>query len=325
MPTLDMRRNAVEARQDLAFALNQRGLAHAEIATICGWSPTSDGIRRAIRAGERRAQSNTGRTSQRQFGVEIEFNGTPRRNAVQQIEELDNRIATQVEGYNHTVGSYWKFITDGSVDGTGTGEGGLEAVSPILRGEQGLAEMGTILKGIRRAGGRVNRTCGIHVHHDANDMSGGQLAWLLEFYVENQQVIDSVLAPSRRSTNINRWCKPWEGDDKRRMLAAAKTGVKRNMAEGPFNRYRTINVTSYAKYGTIEFRQHQGSLNTKKITAWIKFGQAMMETATASDEAAVPRFANIAEMTNHLTRMGGLPGEIAEYLCDRADDYAGEE
>lgn len=318
-----MRRNAVEARQDLAYALRERGLGHNEIAAICGWSPQSDGIRRAIAAGKRRAEANIGRTSQRKFGVEIEFGGIRRQVAVDAVRELDNRIPMEVQGYNHNVTSVWKFITDGSVDSQGNGEGGLEAVSPILQGEAGLAAMTTVLKGIRRAGGRVNRTCGIHVHHDANDMSGTQLAWLLEFYVENQRIIDTVLAPSRRSTNINRWCKPWAGADKDRMLATAKTGNK--MGLGRFDRYRTINVVSYAKYGTIEFRQHQGSLNAKKITAWIKFGQAMMETAKASEGAAVPTFANIGEMTNHLTRMGGLPGEIAEYLKDRADDYASEE
>ena len=323
MPTLDMRRNAVEQRQDLAYALNQRGLSHAEIADICGWSPTSDGIRRAIRAGERRAQTNAGRTSQRRFGVEIEFNGTPRRNAQQAIENLDNQILTVIEGYNHEVRDHWKLITDGSVDGTGTGEGGLEAVSPILKGETGFAHLRTVLKGIRTAGGRVNRSCGLHVHHDANDMTGSQLAWLIEFYIENQKVIDTVLAPSRRTDNFNRWCKPWGNDEKRRMLAAAKTGVKTEMRH--YDRYRTINVTSYAKYGTIEFRQHQGSLNAKKITAWVKFGQAMMETAIASEGADVPHFANIGEMVNHLTRMGGLPGEIGEYLVERADDYASEE
>lgn len=325
MPVLDMRRSAVEARQDLAYSLRERGLSHNEIAAVCGWSPSSDGIRRAILAGEARARSNRGRTSGRRFGVEIEFNGTPRRQALTAIEELDNQIVTQIEGWNHEVRDHWKFTTDSSVDGTGTGEGGLEAVSPILQGERGFADMSTVLKGIRRAGGRVNRSCGLHVHHDANDMTGAQLAWLLGLYVENQTVIDSVLAPSRRSTVRNRWCNPWVGEDKANMLAAAKTGDKRRMDGNRFNRYRTINITSYAKYGTIEFRQHQGSLNAKKITAWIKFGQAMMEAAIVSAEEATPRFATIADMTEFLTRKGGLPGEIAEYLCDRADDYATEE
>lgn len=323
MPTLDMRRNAVQQRQDLAFALNQRGLSHAEIAEICGWSPQSDGIRRAIRAGELRAQSNVGRTSDRKFGVEIEFNGTPRQNAVNAIEELDNRIEVTIESWNHHVRPHWKFITDGSVDGIGTGEGGLEAVSPILQGERGFAELGTVLKGIRQAGGQVNRSCGLHVHHDARDMTGIQLAWLLEFYTTNQGVIDGLLAPSRRSSNRNRWCQPWEGMDRQEMLAAARMPTeeaKRRM--GRMNRYRTINVTAYAKYGSIEFRQHQGSLNARKITAWVKFGQAMMETAMQSGGADVPAFSNVSEMTNHLVRMGGLPGEIAEYLNDRAEDYA---
>jgi hypothetical protein len=171
----------------------------------------------------------------------------------------------------------------------------------------------------------VDRTCGLHVHHDARDMTGTQLAWMLEFYVENQTVIDSILAPSRRSTSGAYYCQPWQQGEKRTLYSTArmaKSSPSLFNDQRNFPRYRTVNVQSYAKYGTIEFRQHQGSLNPRKIAAWVRFGQAMMETAMASDGADVPRFTSIQEMTNHLTRMGGLPGDVAEYLCDRAEDYA---
>lgn len=321
MPTLDMRRTAVEARQDLAFAMRERGLSHAEIAAVCGWSPNSDGIRRAILAGAERAKTNRGRTSTRGIGVEIEFLGTPRRRAVDAINELDNRIQVEIEGWNHRVQDYWKFITDGSVDGTGTGEGGLEAVSPILYGEKGLAELKMVLEGIRNAGGRVNRSCGLHVHHDARDMSAAQVAYLLEMYCENQTTIDQMLAPSRRSTNRNRWCQPWS-HDKEHMIQTAKDG--RSLEN--FDRYRTINVTSYPKYGSIEFRQHQGTLNHRKIVAWVKFGQAMMEHAKTIDNttSTPPKFETVKEMTQFLITGGKLPAEVADYLTHRAEDYAAE-
>lgn len=46
------------------------------------------------------------------------------------------------------------------------------------------------------------------------------------------------------------------------------------------DRYRTLNIVSYEKYGTFEVRQHQGTLNSKKVVNWIRLILSIAKTAT---------------------------------------------
>jgi len=50
-------------------------------------------------------------------------------------------------------------------------------------------------------------------------------------------------------------------------------------------RWRTLNLTSYGRYGTIEIRQHQGTLDAEKILSWMRFGQAIIDTAKTEPTA----------------------------------------
>jgi len=46
-----------------------------------------------------------------------------------------------------------------------------------------------------------------------------------------------------------------------------------------FSRYHVINMTAYLKYGTVEFRQHSGTIEFVKIANWLKITQALVATA----------------------------------------------
>jgi hypothetical protein len=47
-------------------------------------------------------------------------------------------------------------------------------------------------------------------------------------------------------------------------------------------RYHKLNLSSYVSHGTIEFRQHQGTINYVKISRWIDLGMSMMRWAKYS-------------------------------------------
>lgn len=343
---LDMRNASVFARYDLAYAMRQQGFPVSVIMRECKYSSTGN-VYRAIRNGAERAKLNEGRVSQRMFGVEIEFNRTSQADALFGVQQLDDTVQILIEGYNHRVQDHWKIITDASVSGTGTGgqrqpcrncrpldgnehEGcscychrpqngpGLEVVSPILQGANGFRQLESVVKGIRSQGGGVDRSCGLHVHHDARDMSPAAVARLLKFYMDNQTTIDGLLAPSRRTCNYNQWCRPWDSYEKDEVVQRAINGSHL----GGYDRYKTINVTSYPKYGSIEFRQHQGTLNFNKIANWVRFGQAVVEAAIATTDEDHETFSDVASMLNYLVTKGGLPKSSADYLLDRANSYA---
>lgn len=325
MPVYNMRgpvRTEEAARQDLALQMRNRSFPRAEIIAQLGFDNDSQ-YYRAIKAARKREESNEYRVSQRAFGIEIEFNGTARRRVVDEILLLNPDFPVEIQDYNHEVQPRWKMITDSSVNGDNTydddddGEG-LELVSPILAGQKGFEELETAVRGIRNAGGDIDSSCGLHVHHDARDLTPAQVAGLLRFYIENQLVIDRFLAPSRRSTRNNQWCQPWREEEKNSVISAAKN----EQSLGRYDRYRTLNVTAYPKYGSLEFRQHQGTLNLEKMVLWIKFGQSIVEGSMHfEDPDVVPNFEGPAEMLEWLVKNGGLPRSAADRLLERSVEY----
>ena len=207
---------------------------------------------------------NRGRT----FGVELEILVPSRVN--------DLKVALSEEGVNCRVLSRgtkdftdWKITTDGSIGAT-RGYYGLEVVSPILCGQEGFEDLEKVVSILNRLGCTINKSCGLHVHHGARDLTRKEKLDLFKTYRDNEHIIDSVLAPSRRGSN-NRYCK-------------SAVGLESHSRD---DRYYKLNFLSYVKYGTVEFRQHQGTLNYGKIKNWIELGQAMIskvvETGTSME------------------------------------------
>ncbi len=314
---LDMRRSAVTARQDLAWELRQQGYRNADIMAMVGFNDTSS-VSTAIKRGRERAVLNGGRFAARRFGVEIEFTGTTRRAVLAKLMELDPAFPVEIQGYNHHVTSVWKLITDASVARNSEGEG-LEAVSPILQGEEGYRQLATLLTAIVETGGKVDKTCGLHIHHDANDLTPAQVAKLVGLYVINQHLMDQLVSRSRRA-GAAYYCQPVSTDEHEVIQDAFKSTGR--IRAHLITRFKTINVMSYPKYGTIEVRQHQGTLSTKKITAWHQMGQAMVHAAINGAEPEAPRFETLPELLDYLKANGGLTAETASYMLERAEDLS---
>lgn len=232
---------------------------------------------------------------ERTFGIEIEcYHKTNRDIRSQVAHELRViGIACVDVRYTHEVMETWKVTTDSSIRG---GEG-LEVVSPILKGQSGIEEIKKVMKVLTRLGCRVNRTTGLHVHIGANDLSTGELHNVFRFYRQNEQIFDSIVARSRR------------GDDN------TYTRSLRNYSDFPTTRYTKVNYQSYLKYGTIEFRQHQGSLNGDKAEHWIKLVRQIIATAKIKDSR---QFSDLEGMLSYLN----LSDDISWYL-ERQEELAG--
>ena len=176
-------------------------------------------------------------------------------------------IECQVEGWQpHGARSYrtWKVTTDGSLS-----PGGVEVVSPPLAGLAGLEEIKRVAEALRVANCTVDMTCGLHVHAAASDFRPQDFEKVIRYYQFFEPVIDQGVAPSRRGSP--RWCATLRGINPE---APDIRAGRMNMG-----RYFKINLNAYAAHGTLEFRQHQGSLSPEKITNWVVLTGAIMETA----------------------------------------------
>jgi len=305
-----MRSNQV--RQQQALDLHNAGFSYPQIAERLGYTSAGSARSAIVRA---RRLLNLGR----QFGIEIEFNGITRDAALAAVTAAG--IACSFGSWTGTrrPESYWTLTTDGSVRSTGTGcASGLEFVSPILRDEDGYSQVIKVMDALASAGATVDRSCGMHVHHDADGLSGEEIASVFEFYTNRQDAIDKLVSPSRRGTRS--YTGPFESGELRNITDSFRSS---RTAPEYAPRYRHVNAQAFRKHGTIEIRQHQGSVNGEKAVAWIKFGQAMIKSAQANASTTVPL--TVFEMVQTLSNDHGLDADAAGYLVNRAMHFTSAE
>ena len=211
----------------------------------------------------------------RSFGIELEIAGINRQTALTSLSAVG--IAVHDESYNHMTRSHWKLVGDGSV------RGGFEIVSPVLHGEQGLAEAMTVAEALSDAGATVNRTCGFHVHFDASDLSVDDVKTIIRRYADHETEIDAIMPPSRRGT-ANFYCNTLAGISFGRLMRATTINEMANIMG---SRYFKVNLMSFQRHGTIEFRQHSGTVNATKIANWVRFLGQFIDNSKARNTPAV--------------------------------------
>lgn len=225
------------------------------------------------------------------YGVEIEI--TERKADGSPIERSEiarainsKGVAAEVQGYNHNTQNVWKVITDSSC--------GFEIVSPILEGQDGLNQLKKVTEALNEVGAQVNINCGLHVHIDGRDLTKQQIGRVVLWYAKWEKAIDAMLPASRRA-NSNRYCqsldyvvKPlsdalWQNNHRIKFWSNPVGWV-----DGVNGRYSKVNLNSYIRYGSIEFRQHSGTTEFEKISNWIMLLQRFVARAIETTPAYKP-------------------------------------
>lgn len=308
MPRMRVRADITEARLRSAVEMYEQGNTFQAIADALGYSSASS-ARNAVRSGILRLNGGTSTAQGRRFGVEIEFSGISRSEAESALQAAG--INAVHEAYSHTTRRHWKIVSDGSVRSVGNGCG--ELVSPPLRGEAGLNQVELAVTTLQNAGASVNITTGLHVHHDMGGLSGSEIAAFITLWDAHQTTIDCLVSASRRE-NRNTYCLNLSASELRNIQDELRsTGRIRNS----YNRYRKINVMSYPKYGTVEIRQHQGTLDGAKIRHWILFAQALIRAAQTHVESTITGV-GVESLLADLQANAGLNAETVTYLTNRA-------
>lgn len=203
-------------------------------------------------------------TMNRAFGIELEVKGCDNVRTVQN-NLADKGITT------------WQVKYDGSVDD------GVEVVSPKLYGPEGLAEVEKVVNLLREMGLFVDHQCGFHVHVDASGLNGHTLANIVKRYAAFEETIDSWMTTQRRENNNHflNSCKQVAVSpvDNARMTANQLGG----------RRYYKVNLAAFIAHGTVEFRQHYGTLSVEEIQGWIQFCINFMNNSiTTVTEVVIP-------------------------------------
>jgi putative amidoligase enzyme len=295
------------------------------VGDVFRWQSNNGAFVSRCRACERAVRQARGRTtrSARVPGTTGAWptptSGATRRYGV----ELELIFPSGVDRYDiqnalNAVVSRWSVKSDGSLSGRGAGYG-WEIVSPVLSGEDGFDQIRKVCQVVASLGGKPNRTCGLHAHHEIRELTVDQIKAVTEAWCENQDVIDGFVAPSRRQHGSSGYCQRLSQSERTRIHRARDlSSIQNLLSHDPYSaRYRAFNLGSYGRYGTVEIRQHQGTADAEKIITWVRFVQALIETAAATaDSPATRRHSRVTEL---FTTLGDRLNETARtFLLGRA-------
>lgn len=213
-------------------------------------------------------------TSTLTFGIEIECVGLSQGAAAAALQRAG--VVCMTPGYTHETMATWKVVPDGSLRGR---NGACEVVSPVLSGTDGLAEVRTVMKILRDAGARVNESCGMHIHIGVDQLSKEEHVAIMEMYHAWQWAFTAWVKERRINGS---WARLRDAHQTRNLVTSWLNTNGRsalNRVAEYNNRYYALNVASFARHGTFEFRSHHGSLNGTNAAAWIALHLAFIENA----------------------------------------------
>lgn len=222
------------------------------------------------------------------FGAELECFlpiGMSHRTAAARIA-ADTGIECFAESYGHSTPRSWKIVPDGSL---GDYQRGAEIVSPILSGEEGIEALTKVCNSLTAMGAKVNKRCGFHVHVGMRNEDLETWKNIIRSYAAFESQIDNLMPTSRRANN-NAYCRSVASVDYAALEAATDLrGVDRAVRlQGSYDRrYAKVNLQSYYRHGTIEFRQHSGTVDAEKATNWVRFILAMVEAARKGKKPSI--------------------------------------
>lgn len=219
------------------------------------------------------------------FGIEIECllpRGSVRVGGYHAGRELGGRFPAG-----------WNGQRDGSLSTRLRGYEGVEIVSPVLRGREGLEQVRQVAALLEEMGARVNRTCGFHVHVGATSVAGGDFDdvadWvrrLINATAQHEKAFYGAAGTRRRENGS--YCRSLKrawGEKKDRLRRKMKAEDLRLEASG-VSRYQTLNlVPLFGRNRTVEFRCFSGTTSGRKMTAWIQMALAVATLALERNTA----------------------------------------
>lgn len=208
------------------------------------------------------------------FGVELELLVPCNISLYDKL--LENGINVQTPNFTHQVVSGWKIVRDNSINET-SNFNGYELVSPP---STNFDDLKVVCKVLKECKVKVDKSCGLHVHHDISELRRQQIIRIYNFYNKYENLINLMHNETRDNNhycrgihNIINMVNGCETKDELLKVIAGKGSCTYYSS----HRYYKINLRSYLYYGTIEFRQAAGTINYDEIVDWILFTHKIIE------------------------------------------------
>lgn len=280
------------------------------------------------------------------FGLELEFTGITREKACKDISKVvADGAAPYYKGgvYNaYTVrdqqGRTWTVERDSSIHIDGGEQ--CEFVTPKCDYDD-IPTVQECIRALRRAGAKVNTSCGIHIYVDAANHTAKSLKNLIFTFRAKEDLIFKAVGTQR--SRLNQWCQPIDDklvdrvkkikkldDDTLRDTWYNTYSHSYELQSAHYNssRYHALNLHSVFYRGTVEFRLFEATLHAGEARAYINLCLAMSAQAINSKRASAEVLDNGNDkyaMRCWLLRLGFIGDEyktIREHLLKRLSGNA---
>jgi hypothetical protein len=164
----------------------------------------------------------------------------------------------------------WLADRDPSIS-AGPGRQACEFVSPVLKGKEGVRQLLDVVRLIVEKGGKVNSSCGLHVHVGFNKRNAKNLAKIIALVANFEKAIYATTGTTRRERGH------WAGS-----LQAYGT-LENAIARRTNTRYHILNTITTKP--TVEFRPFAATLNATKIVGHVLTCIALVEKSLLCNRA----------------------------------------
>lgn len=225
------------------------------------------------------------------FGCEIEMTGLSRATAAHALVDLfGTRSEHSGGGYDayrvlDSDGKEWKIVRDSSITPqirrrSNIGYAGdtykVELNSPKLEYRE-MEKLQEAVRALRRAGGMVNDSCGMHVHVDASKHTPQSLKNVLSIMYSKEEILFAALKvnPAR----INSYCQTVD-EPILEAIRKLPSGASMNQLKDRWyqgrdgssyhydqSRYHALNLHSVFYHGTVEWRLFNSTLHAGEVKA----------------------------------------------------------
>jgi hypothetical protein len=233
------------------------------------------------------------------FGIEIETVKITRQKTAEAIQSVvGGNIAHEGGTYDcYSVtdlrGKKWKVVRDASLSSVPPNLQS-EIVSPILTYED-IPQLQEVVRAAKRAGTRINRQCGCHIHLDASAFDTQKLANFAKiFYKQENLILHALGVKQQRLQHYTRPIsddfiqqietrRPKTRDDLNRIWYGYHNTNPQHYDQ---SRYRTVNFHNVWYRGTVELRLFESTLHAGRIKAYLQFALSLGLKALRSKAAS---------------------------------------
>jgi hypothetical protein len=257
------------------------------------------------------------------FGIEIETVGLGWAGLAAAIQKVVGGTTQYTSGGMELTaadGRVWSVVRDGSLSGSVNGE----IVSPILTYAD-LEPLQEVVREVRKAGARVDSSCGIHVHVGAESFDARAVANLVKMMNKHELIIEKALGVSE--ARLVRYCKRVDQAMMQRLesqrpqtLAAMNRVWYGQETTSPRryddSRYHALNLNSFFVRKTVEFRLFNGSLHAGEVKSYVQLclalaAKAMKAKSTSGKKRAFTPASGRYDMRVILLGLGLIGDEFA--------------